>query len=142
MALRTRRPIGLLLALALAACGTPTNSETSMVVDGLAVPCVDDPAQSSESFLECPTAIRMASLRMGLAPGEASSLEFYPEEDCLSLGMTVPVDCGFVVAWFSSGPPLMVPIRPHRTGGFVAQNPAAPPQELIDRGPAPTAPPT
>lgn len=139
MAPRANLPIVLLLAVALAGCGTPTNPEARMVVDGRAGPCVDEPAASAEEALQCPQAIRLAVLRLGLSPGEASALEFYREEDCLSLGMTVPVDCGSVVAWFSSAPPLMVPIRPHRTGGFVAQSPTAPPQELIDRGPAATA---
>jgi hypothetical protein len=140
VAIRARVPIVLLSAVVLAGCGTPTTPEVR-IVDGRATPCVDEPAASAEEFLQCPQAIRLAVLRLGLTPGEASALEFYREEDCLSLGMTVPIDCGFVVAWFSSASPLQVPIRPHRTGGFVAQSPTAPPQELIDRGPVATAPP-
>jgi hypothetical protein len=140
---RNPAPSILLWVVALAACGTPTNPEAHFVVDGRASPCVDEPAASSEQFLQCPQAIRLAVLRLGLSPGEASALEFYREEEgCVPLGKQLPEDCGFVVAWFSSAPPLMVPIRPHRTGGFVAQSPATPPQELIDRGPAATAPPT
>ena len=138
--LRIQIALVVVWAVVLAGCGTPAGAEPRMVVDGRALPCVDDPGASAEQALQCPQAIRLAVLRLGLEPGEATALEFYREEDCVSLGMAVGVDCGFVIAWFSSAPALMVPIRPHRTGGFVAQSPTAPPQELIDRGPAPTAP--
>jgi hypothetical protein len=127
----------LLWAAMLAACAGQANAEGRMIVDGRATPCVDEPAPT-EDFLQCPQAIRLAVLRLGLSPGAATALEFY-REPC---GTTAeqPTECaGYVVAWFAADPPQLVRIIPHRTGGFSA-HPGTATQELIDRGPIPVAP--
>ena len=141
MALRIPLPIVFLWAVVLAGCGTPTDPAARLVVDGRAHPCVDEPGQDPETYLQCPEAIRLAGLRLGLRPGEASALEFHRGEGCEPLGEQPRTDCGAVVAWFASKPPIMVRILPFRSGGFATQDLESPPQALIDRGPAGTSPP-
>lgn len=131
----------LLFGVVLAGCGTPGYPEARLVVDGQASPCVDEPDRDPDVFLQCPYAIRLLALRLGLEPGDASALELHRGLGCAEPDEPVPTNCGAVVAWFESEAPIMVRILPHRAGGFATQNPETPPQAILDHGPAETSPP-
>ena len=121
-----------------ASCGTVDRSRAVVVVDGVPTgPCAFHPTPGLGPFLQCPTAVDLAANQVGILLGTPSAVEFH-------LGVLCPpnarcpaqTDSGTVIFWFDGVPPIVVRITPDFVGGFVAQPPEAPPQWLIDQGPA------
>lgn len=137
MATKRIRPALLAAAVLLAACGMQVMPEAQVVVDG--VPsggCIADPTLGPDPFLLCPVAVDLAVSKLIVLPGTVQAVEFHrgvlcpPNARCRQL-----TDRGTVVFWFVDAQPLIVPVTHEGPAGFVAGEPQAPPEWLLDEGP-------
>jgi hypothetical protein len=125
-------------ALLLAGCGTQVLPEAKVVVDGVPTgECIMHPTPGPGPFLLCLMAVDLAAAKLTVLPGTVSAVEFHrgvlcpPNARCRQL-----TDRGTVIFWFAGVPPLMVPVAHEPPAGYVAGQPQALPQWLIDQGPA------
>jgi hypothetical protein len=121
-------------ALLLAGCAAQVVPEAKVVVDGVpSGECFIHPTPGPGPFLQCPTAVSLAVEKLTLLPGTVSAVEFH-------LGVLCPpnarcrhsTDEGTVIFWFLGVPPIMVPITHDGAASFVAGEPQAVPQWLVD----------
>jgi hypothetical protein len=137
MAFRRLIANGLLGAVLLAGCGTQVLPEARVIVDGVpSGECVMHPTPGPGPFLLCPVAVDLAVNKLTVVPGTVSAVEFHLGALCPpNARCRLVTDQGAVVFWFVGSPPLVVPVT-HEAGGYVAWEPEAPPQWLVDQGPA------
>jgi hypothetical protein len=122
-------------AVLLAGCGALFLPEADVIVDGVpAGPCVVEPAPGLDPFLQCPLAVELAAAKLGLFPGTPRTIEFHRGALCPPNARCRPLsDRGSVIFWFGGGTaPLLVRVTPDGAGGYVAEEPEAPPQWLLD----------
>ena len=124
-------------ALLLAGCTAQVLPEADVVVDGVpSGECIMHPTPGPGPFLLCPMAVDLAAAKVAVLPARVAAVEFHlgvlcpPNARCRQL-----TDRGTVVFWFVGVPPVMVPIAHQAPAGFVAGEPQAAPQWLVDQGP-------
>ena len=124
-------------ALLLAGCAAEVLPEAQVVVDG--VPggeCVIHPTPGPDPFLLCPVAVDLAAAKLNMLSGTISAVEFHRGVLCPPNARCPQVtDRGTVVFWIAGAPPIMVPVTHVPPAGYVAGEPQAAPQWLIDQGP-------
>jgi hypothetical protein len=135
--LRALAPAFVAAAALLAGCGALGGyvAEADVIVDGApAGPCVVEPVPGLDPFLQCPLAVELAAAKLGLFPGPARAVEFHRGALCPPNARCRPLtDRGSVIFWFGGGTaPLLVRVTPDGAGGYVAEEPEAPPRWLLD----------
>jgi hypothetical protein len=136
MTLRGLVPAVVAAAVLLAGCGKLFLPEADVVVDGVpAGPCVVEPVPGLDPFLQCPLAVELAAAKLGLFPGTVRAVEFHrgvlcpPNARCF-----LRTDRGSVIFWFGgTTAPLLVRVTSDGAGGYVAEEPEALPQWLLDQ---------